>query len=115
MSARLAPSTQLHRDVDRTLIVAPVVDGDDARVVHRRRSVGGLSEPLDDLRIASEIRAEHLHGDRPAELEILREVHTGGGARRELAAQLVAAAEGRRWSVTSAATVLPSRPLGRGS
>ena len=57
----------LHRDVHRALIVAPVVDGDDARVMHGRRRVRGLTEAANDLRVTSQVRTEDLQGHRPAE------------------------------------------------
>ncbi len=84
-----------HRYVDRALVLTPVVDGDDVGVVHGGRRVRGLTELLHDLRVAGQIGPEHLDRHRATELEILGEVHTGGGRRCELAPQLVPATEGR--------------------
>ena len=104
------PVDQLHRDVDRALVVAPVVDGDDARVVHRGGRARRLAELLDDRRVAGEVGPEHLEGDGPAQLEILGDVHPGGGPGGELAPQLVAATDRAASSGTCCATVVLRGP-----
>jgi len=77
--------------------------------VHRGRGVRGPPEPFDDLRVTGQVGPEHLDGDGPSELEVLREVDARRGGRGELATQLVAAGERRLRGLSHGADGSPAK------
>ena len=85
----------LHRDEHRAAVFAPVVDGHDVRVAHRRRCSGRLPEAVDDLRVGRERGGEHLDGDRAVEVAVVGQEDLGCRRGGETLPQLVAACE---WS-----------------
>ena len=74
-------------------LLAGVVDGDDRRVVQRRRVLRLAAEPQLERGVAGEVGAQHLDRDVPAEPQVTAAVHLGHAAVAEQLADLVPAPE----------------------
>ena len=85
----------LHHDEVRALLLAPVVDRHDVRVVQVGGALRLTAEPLDEARIGGELREQHLDGDGAVEQLIAGEEDVGHAAARDAAVQLVATVEHR--------------------
>jgi len=63
-----------HGAVQQSVLLAGVVDGDDVRVVDRRRQPGLTNEPLAECVVLGQVGAQHLERDLVAEPHVLRPV-----------------------------------------
>ncbi len=75
---------QLHRDEERAVRLADVVDGQDVRVIQRGGRAGLLLEARAGLAIAGDVGGKDLDGDLPAEPGVASEVdlpHSSGAER----------------------------------
>ena len=83
----------LHHDEVRADFLAPVVDGDDVRVVEVRGRLRLAPEPLDERWLARELGEQRLQRDRPVQRLIVGEVDLGHTASGDLTFDLVAVGE----------------------
>ena len=83
----------LHHDEVRARLLAPVVDGDDVRVVEVRGGLRLAPEPLDERGLARELGEQRLQRDRPVQRLIACEVHLGHTAPGDLTLDLIAVGE----------------------
>ncbi len=95
LAQRLAGDV-LHHDEGGVVLLAPVVDRDDVRVVESGRGLRLASEAFDVGGVRRELGKEHLHRDAPVEQSVVSEVHVGHAAVADLLAQLVAVREARQ-------------------
>ena len=102
----------LHDDEVRAVLLAPVVDADDVRVVQVGGGLGLAAEARDEGRVGGELGEEDLDRDRPVELEVAGEEHLGHAALAEAAAQLEAAVEHGGFGHRSARTLVGPRSRG---
>src|SRR6185436_3229192 len=65
----------LHHDVRRVRIGADFVDGDDVRVVQRRRRARFVGEARERVAVRRYLRREHLDRDAAAELRVAGDIH----------------------------------------
>jgi len=75
----------LHHDEVRARLLAPVVDGDDVRVVQVGSGLCLAAEPLDERRLARVLGEKSLERDQAIQRFVAREVHLGHAAVGELA------------------------------
>jgi hypothetical protein len=80
---------ELHRDVERPLGFADVVDRQDVRVVQGRRRAGLLLEAEASRAILGDGLRQHLDRDLAAELRVPRPVHLAHPSRAERRDDLV--------------------------
>ncbi len=92
--AQRSPVDELHHDVGQRAVVgaglAGVVDGDDGRVVERGGVLRLPPEPFLELRVAGQVRAQHLHCHLAPEPDVATSVNLGHAAIAERFAQLIA-------------------------
>ncbi len=88
--AEIAAVHELHDEERRRAVTADVVDRDESRVVERRRR----ARLVQQARLLGDLdRAEHLHRDVPAELEIVSAEHFAHRAATEWSVEAVAGGE----------------------
>lgn len=61
---------ELHDEIGRVFVLADVVEGADMRVIERRDASRLAGEPLAEVRVASQIRRQHLDRDRSVEARV---------------------------------------------
>ncbi len=83
----------LHHDVGRAVLLAPVVDGDDVRMVEARGRLRLAAEALDAVGVGRVRRCQDLDRDASIEQSVVREEHVGHAAVADRFAQLVAVRE----------------------
>src|SRR5699024_4918324 len=66
-------------------------DRDDRGMVQGGGALRLAPEPFLEVRVPGQIRAQHLHGDRPVQADVLRQEHLGHAALPEHSSQGVAA------------------------
>src|SRR5438876_8281207 len=91
---QVGPAHELHRDEQRVLAFARLVDGDDARVLERRLQHRLAAKARAELAVAAEVPCEHLQRDGAVERELRRLVHRPHAAAAELALDAVAGDRG---------------------
>ena len=75
-----AAAEVLGDDVRSAVVVAPVVHGDDVRVVEGGRRLRLGPEAAEEGVVLGQGRVQHLHGDAPAEADVVGQVDLGGRA-----------------------------------
>ena len=78
---------------ERDVVLAPVVDGDDVRVVERRRDLGLGAEATEERGVLGERGVQDLDRDAPPEAGVLGEVHAPARAGPDGRVQQVPARE----------------------
>ena len=78
---------------ERHVVVAPVVHGDDVRVVQRRRELGLGPEPAQERGVLGERRVQHLDRDPAAQPGVVGDVDAAARAGADGAVQQVPARE----------------------
>ena len=76
---------ELHREVDRRVDRADVVNRDDVGMIQRRRAAGFLLEPGPAHLVSGDLGEQHLDGDLAPEARVPRPVdlaHAAGAERR---------------------------------
>jgi hypothetical protein len=68
---------ELHHDVVRLRLLAPVVDAHDVGVVQVGGGLGLAPEALHERRVGGVLGEEHLHGDGPVEQQVPRQEDVG--------------------------------------
>ena len=91
--AQRATFDVLHDDEVRAAVLAPVVDGDDVRVVEVGGGLRLAPEPLDERRLARVLGVQRLQRDGPVEQLVAGEEDLGHAALRDLPLDLVAIGE----------------------
>ena len=86
----------LHDDEVGALLLAPVVDADDVRVVQVGGRLGLPSESLHEAGIVGELVEEDLDGHRAIQEEVARQVDVGHAASGDLPVKFVPAVENGR-------------------
>ena len=82
---------EAHREEERAVELARVVDRDHVRVVERRRQARLAQEAVAEVGVARQLGHEHLQGDGPAEVHVLGAEHDAHAAAAELIAEAIAA------------------------
>ncbi len=85
----------LHDDEVGVVVLTPVVDRDDARVVQVGSCLGLSAEALDERGLGGELRKEHLDGHGAVEQLVARQEDVGHAPAGEPAVQFVASVEDR--------------------
>lgn len=88
--AQGAPRHVFHREEHDVLVLTLVVDRDHVRIRELGRGAGLAAEPLDEPRVASQVRAHDLQGDLAIETLVEGDVHAAHPAVREVGAHAVA-------------------------
>ena len=82
---------QLHRHVDRSLLLAEVIDGDDVRVIEVGGGLGLLLEALTGFVVAADAFRDGLDGDEAPEHRVVGLVDLAHGPLADLAQDFVLA------------------------
>ena len=90
---QVASAHELHDDVVRAVVLAPVVHVHDVGALQIRGSGGLLAEALGERGVGGELRQHHLHRDQTPEHVVLRAVHLGHAADADAVLYLVTAAK----------------------
>jgi hypothetical protein len=69
------PVDELRGDEVRAVGLADLVNGDDVRMIQRRRRLGLANETVHSVSVVGEFRRQDLEGDFTAKRRILREIH----------------------------------------
>ena len=78
-------------DEARRLVIADFVDGQDVRMIERRRGPRFLQKPGQPLRVGAELASQHFQRDLPAEHRVGGAIHLAHAAAPEQAMNLIAA------------------------
>ena len=89
--AQRAALEQLEDHERDAVVLAPVVDGHDVRVVQRRRELGLGAEPAQEARVVRKARVEDLDRDASAQPDVVRGIDAAARACTDRAEQAVAA------------------------
>ena len=90
-SARLPPSIELHAEVALAVVLADLVDRDDARVIEQRDGLGLVLEPAQLGVVGQHAGLDHLEGDGPVEADLPGLVDDAHAAAAQLFLNLVVA------------------------
>ena len=82
---------ELRDEEPRAVVIADLVDGEDVRMIERRSGARFVQEAAHPLRIAGELRPQHLERDRPSQRRIDGLVDLTHPAAAEQVLNLVAA------------------------
>jgi hypothetical protein len=82
---------ELHAEEGQAVVIADLVDRQDARMIELRDRLRLVPEPLQHARHVQQLRQQHFHGDEAAGRQLARPVHDAHAAAGDLVEQLAVA------------------------